>query len=167
MRKYFPHPWGWASLAPLVCAVHCAATPILIVVAPALAPGERTEMWLLGATVLLASGAIAAGVRRHGRIAPALPVVAGTFAWTASLLHLFHPVPEEVTTVAATLVVAAGLTWNARVRCAAGAADEGPCPACAGETAPTPFLEPVTPARGSVATPPGVATSGAGPGPIA
>ncbi len=130
MHRFFPHPWGWASAAPLICAAHCALTPLAVVAAPALAPGEAVEFILYGATILLASWALAKGLRQHGDLRPVLPIAVGLVAWGASLLHVFHPIPEEVTTVIAALVVAAGLVWNARLHCADDAESACACATC-------------------------------------
>lgn len=130
MQRLFGHPWGWTSLAPLACAVHCAVTPILIVVAPALAPGKFVEWALLALTVVFAGSALAIGTRRHGDLRPVWPILGGVAVWTASLLHLFHPIPEEATTIVASLTVAAGLIWNARIHCACDRPDAPDCPVC-------------------------------------
>jgi hypothetical protein len=133
LRRLFPHPWGWASLAPLLCAVHCAVTPILVVLAPTLAPGETIEWVLLGLTVILGAWAIASGLKRHGRFGPAFPITLGILAWGASLMHIFHPIPEEATTIVASLTVAMGLVWNARIHCAAEAVEGHSCAICESE----------------------------------
>ncbi|CAN5743317.1 hypothetical protein BH23GEM11_BH23GEM11_15100 [soil metagenome] len=125
MRRFFPHPWGWASAAPILCAIHCALTPILVVVAPAFALGETVEFALLGIAIAAAWWAMSRGLRQHGDVRPIVPIVVGLVAWGASLLHVFHPVPEEPTTILATLVVAGGLIWNARLHCGTNA--ETPC----------------------------------------
>lgn len=129
MRSLFPHPWGWASVAPVACAIHCAATPLLIAVAPAFAVGEAAEWTLFGLSVVVVAWALSSGLRRHRNLRPALVIGLGLAAWAASLLHAFHPIPEEVTTVIAALTVAAGLIWNARLDCASGKA--APCGECA------------------------------------
>jgi hypothetical protein len=135
MRRFFPHPWGWASAAPLLCAAHCALTPLLVVAAPTLAPGETVEFVLYGGTILLASWALAKGLRQHGDLRPVLPIALGLVAWGASLLHVFHPIPEEATTVVAALVVAGGLVWNARLHCAVDAETACGCDTCETEPA--------------------------------
>jgi hypothetical protein len=123
----FRHPWGWASLAPILCAVHCVATPVVVAAAPAFAPGPAAEWALLGLTVALGLAAFATGMRAHGDLRPFIPVAVGLLAWTGSLMYLYRPVPEEVTTVLASLTVAAGLIWNSRLHCAARPV---PCSAC-------------------------------------
>lgn len=124
----FEHPWGWTSLAPILCAVHCMVTPVLIVSAPAFALGETIEWGLLGASVVLGGFAMASGLRTHESLLPALLALFGVLAWTGSLLYLYRPIPEEATTIAAALTVAGALVWNSRLHCASKAVH---CSACA------------------------------------
>jgi len=128
MKRLFQHPWGWASLAPLACAVHCAVTPILVVAAPAFAPAPILEWILLAATTVVVGVALFWGVRIHGRWTPFLLIGIGLLVWCASLLHLFHPLPEDLTTVIASLTVATGLVWNSRLHCGSKSVA---CAACA------------------------------------
>jgi hypothetical protein len=118
MTRFFRHPWGWATVAPLACAIHCAVTPVLVIAAPNLVPGTTVEWALLSIAVVVGLAALSSGVRAHEDLRPAVPVVLGLGLWTLSLLHLFHPAPEDLTTVAATLIVAGGLLWNSRLHCA-------------------------------------------------
>lgn len=129
------HPWGWTSLAPIACAIHCAATPLLVAVAPSLAPGETAEWMLLALTVPLAGGALAAAMRSHREPLVFILIGLGLIAWTGSLLHLYHPVPEEFTTILASLTVAGGLLWNSRLQCGLSG---DPCEACSHEPEFTP-----------------------------
>jgi hypothetical protein len=128
MSRLFRHPWGWATVAPLACAVHCALTPIVVVAAPSLAPGEAVEWALLAITVVVGSLALWVGARAHDDLRPVVPVTLGLGLWALSLGHAFRPVPEELTTVLATLVVAGGLFWNSRLHCARR---EAACRVCA------------------------------------
>ncbi len=127
VARIFRHPWGWTSIAPILCAIHCLVAPLLVATAPAFAPGEAAEWALLGITVVLVGITGAAALRGHRQAAPFVLILVGLLAWTGSLLHLFAPVPEEFTTVIASLGVAAGLLWNSRLHCATR--DEG-CSAC-------------------------------------
>jgi hypothetical protein len=130
MRRVFQHPWGWASAAPALCAVHCAVTPLLVLFAPALAPGESVEFALYGITVVVASWAMAKGLQQHGDLRPVLPIAVGLLFWGASILLLFHPIPEELTTIIAAVVVASALVWNSRLQCAANAESACACQVC-------------------------------------
>ncbi len=129
------HPWGWTSLAPIACALHCAATPLLVASAPSLAPGETAEWILLALTVLLGGAALAAAMRSHREALPFLLIGVGLLAWTGSLLHLYHPLPEELTTIAASLTVAGGLLWNSRLHCGFTGA---PCETCSADAEAVP-----------------------------
>jgi hypothetical protein len=128
MTRIFRHPWGWATVAPLACAVHCAVTPVLVITAPNLVPGSSVEWFLLSIAFVVGLAALASGVRAHEDLRPAIPVVLGLGLWAISLMHLFHPIPEELTTVIATLIVAGGLFWNSRLHCAQR---DRVCEACA------------------------------------
>lgn len=118
MTRFFRHPWGWATLAPLACAVHCMATPLLVLTVPSLAPGPEVEWALFGTAAVVGVIALGFGIRSHEDLRPSVPVALGLALWAASLLYLFYPLPEELTTVAATLIVAGGLGWNSRLHCA-------------------------------------------------
>lgn len=139
MQRLFPHPWGWATLAPIACAIHCLAAPVAVALSPALAVGKTAEWALLGLTVALVAWAIPAGLRRHGNWGPVALVGAGLALWVVSLLHLIHAVPEELTTVLGSVTVAVGLFLNARLHCEA---PEAACSACEhgeAEAAPVPI----------------------------
>jgi uncharacterized membrane protein HdeD (DUF308 family) len=127
MAPIFRHPWGWTTIAPLACAVHCVATPVLLVIAPAIAVSPLVEWSFLGVTVLVAGIALAAGLRTHRDPWPLLPILLGIGLWFGSLMHAFRPISEELTTTMAALTVAAGLVWNSRLHCAARKAS---CAAC-------------------------------------
>jgi len=130
LSRYFDHPWGWTTLAPIACAAHCLATPVLAVSAPALFSSATLEWGFLSATVLLAAAAFGSGIRTHGDLRPLLPLLVGIAMWSASLAGAFAPVAEEVTTMAASLTAAVGMVWNSRLHCVA-TRDE--CHACQAE----------------------------------
>ncbi|TVR52292.1 MAG: MerC domain-containing protein [Gemmatimonadales bacterium] len=129
-RQLVPHPWGWASLAPALCALHCASAPLLILLAPAVVENPAVEFGMLGVTVVVAVAALFLGVRRHGSPRPIVPVLVGILAWWASLSHVFHPVSEELTTALAAMVVAGGLIWNARLHCTVADSCGSACTSC-------------------------------------
>ncbi len=112
---------GWAAA---LCGVHCALTPVLVAVAPALALAEGVERAVWAGTVLLGALMLAMGpAGRSG--AASLTFTAGAALWGASLAGWLEPAPETVTSVAGSLTLAAALLWSARI-CRAGA-----CPECA------------------------------------
>jgi hypothetical protein len=113
----FRHPWGWTSLAPILCAIHCAAAPLLVLVLPAFAFTPAAEWSLLALTAGLAAFALFSGVRSHSEWRVLLPGAGGLLAWGASLSGIFLPFPEAASTAAASLFVAGGLLWNSRMHC--------------------------------------------------
>src|SRR5690606_42000282 len=52
MFRFLQPSSGWSSLAPIACAVHCAAAPFLVALSPALAESTQLEWGFLGATLL-------------------------------------------------------------------------------------------------------------------
>jgi hypothetical protein len=99
--------------APLLCAVHCMAAPLLVALTPALGHGPA-EIAIQAATLAFAVVLLRAGLRTHGRRAVIAPVALGAAAWMAG-----HAAPESAETmfsVAGGLLIAAGMLWNARLR---------------------------------------------------
>lgn len=110
-----------ATVAPLLCAAHCIAMPLVVVLAPRLAAFEAHERTVMGASLCLAVLATVLGVRAHRRAYPLLLVAAGALAWLAApLLSL----PGEVPAVTASLLMAAGTLCSARLR------HRATCPRC-------------------------------------
>lgn len=128
MRHWLNHPWGWTSLPPILCAAHCALTPAIVVVAPAVVADKAVEWALLAGTLVLAATALASGARAHRTRTPALLATTGMGLWAASLAHWLSPIPESLTTVGAAMVVALALLWNAKLHCRHRATA---CQACA------------------------------------
>jgi len=120
----FRSPDTWVVAAPVLCAVHCAATPLLVLFLPALALTAAQEAWLLAFTAAVAIVAVSPGIRVHRRLEVLLPVLGGLMVWGAALADLLHPLPEAAGSALGALVVAAGLFWNARLR------HQKVCPAC-------------------------------------
>ena len=121
--------------AAVACALHCAAVPIVLAVAgasPASSHGAG-EPWVIGLVALLGAGALAPGIRRHGRLLPL-----GLFAGGILLLvagHAFITGPHPLVGVsAATLMLSAQWVNRAGIRTcgcpmhAARNADRPPCP---------------------------------------
>lgn len=109
-------PALWSTAAPLVCAVHCVAAPVTVLLVPALIAPVWMEPGLMFLSIVLAIGFGASGFRVHRRTIIGLPLAAGTLVWIASLAGWLEPLPETVTTVAGSLLLAAGMVWNARFR---------------------------------------------------
>lgn len=114
-----------SALAPLICAVHCAATPLLVALMPALELSHAVEQWLFVASVPLVGWSLLTGFRVHGDLRPALLTVVGLAMWGGLLAHLFVAATGEWPLVAAALVTVVGLVWNARRR---HLFESNPCP---------------------------------------
>jgi len=110
------NPDAWALAAPVLCAVHCAATPLLVLFLPALALTPAAEAWLLGFSAVVATLALAPGIRLHGRPEVFAPVVLGVMIWGGALAHWLHPIPEPLASSVGALAIAGGIFWNARLR---------------------------------------------------
>ena len=115
-----------AACAAAWCSMHCAVTPFLVVAAPALALSEGAERTLWVGNVLLGAVMVALGPARKNA-AVILTFAAGGALWGGSLAGWFEPLPETVTSVAGSLVLAGALVQSARV-CQASA-----CSVCADE----------------------------------
>jgi MerC mercury resistance protein len=113
-RRVLGRVEAWAAAAPLLCAVHCLAAPLLVALAPALAPGEAAERAFMAASLVLAGVASALGWRAHRRLAPPVIVAAGALLWLAHLTPA--PIPEVAATAGASVLMAAGTLWGARLR---------------------------------------------------
>ncbi len=109
-------PTTWVSAAPVLCAAHCLATPVLVLALPSFAVGAVAELVLFTLSALLALGFTAWAVGSHGRMVVALPVLAGLGIWGGGLFDLVPGVSETVTTVTGALILAAGLVWSSWLR---------------------------------------------------
>lgn len=107
---------GWAGAVPLLCAAHCAASPLLVLAAPALALSEAGEAWVKAASLLMAALVTAAAVRAHRRPAAALPVAAGALVWAVVLAADAHGTGGRLATAAGGVLLAGGMFWNAHLR---------------------------------------------------
>lgn len=108
-----------AAYAAAWCGLHCALTPVLVLVTPALALSESFERAVWVGTALLGAAMLAAGpARRHAVVV--LVFVGGTVLWGASLAGWLEPVSETVTSTAGSLTLAGALVRSARL-CKAGA----------------------------------------------
>jgi len=110
-----------SAFAATLCAIHCAATPLLATALPFLALAESAEWWALAITVTVGGGVTLLGPTR-GHMGVIVVLVVGASIWAASLLEVFEPVPETVTSPIGSLVFAGGMFWSARI-CRAGDCD--------------------------------------------
>lgn len=115
------------SLLPLVCAVHCVLTPALVALMPAAGPTPAVEWLLLAASVAVAIRGLRRGARFYRRSVVWAVSGLGAAIWTLSLLGVFEPLPEPITSALGGLTLAAGLFWNGRLSHRRGCRDCG-CP---------------------------------------
>ena len=109
-----------------MCGLHCALTPLLVVVTPALALSEGIERGVWAGTVLVGAATLFMGPAiRNARVV--LAFVGGAMLWAASLAGWLEPLPETMTSVAGSLTLAGALVCSARI-CQADA-----CAVCADE----------------------------------
>ncbi len=108
------------------CGLHCALTPFLVVVAPALALSEGVERAVWAGTVLSGAVILVLGPTRKNA-AVVLTLAGGAALWAASLAGWLEPLPETATSAAGSLTLAGALVQSARV-CRAGE-----CSVCANE----------------------------------
>ena len=96
------------------CALHCALTPVLVVVAPSLALSEGVERALWAGTVLSGAAMIMLGPARR-KAAVFLTFAGGAMVWAASLAGWLEPLlPETATSAAGSLGLAGALVLSAR-----------------------------------------------------
>ena len=103
-----------AACAAAWCGVHCALTPVIVAVMPALALSESLERYVFVGSVLLGITMLILGpARRHGLVL--LTFASGAALWAASLAGRLEPLPENVTSGIGSLVLAPALFWSVRV----------------------------------------------------
>lgn len=107
---------GWAAAVPLLCAVHCIASPLLLVAAPALAPGHAAEAMVQAVSAVLAAVMAWSGIRVHGRRAVLGPMAAGLVLWCAPALAGWTGAAETAAHAMGGVLLAAGMIWSARLR---------------------------------------------------
>ena len=113
------------------CGVHCALTPLLVAVAPALALSEGVERAVWAGTVVLGAVMLVLGPARRNAVVT-LAFAGGAVFWAASLAGWLEPLPETATSTAGSLALAGALLQGARI-CKAGA---GECAVCDGDEHP-------------------------------
>ncbi len=114
------------ACAAALCGLHCALTPLLVVVAPALALAEGVERAMWVGTVFLGVVLLVLGPARKNA-AVMLTFAGGAAFWAASLAGWLEPLPETLTSAAGSLALAGALVRSAHI-CQAGA-----CSVCAAE----------------------------------
>ena len=107
-----------AACAATWCGIHCALTPVLTALAPALALSEGAERAIWLGTVLLGATMLFLGPARK-RPMVILVFVGGATLWAASLAGWLAPLPEVATSAVGTLTLAGALFQGVRI-CRAG-----------------------------------------------
>ena len=115
-----------AACAAALCGLHCALTPFLVAMAPALALTEGVERALWAGTVIVGAAMLGLGPARKNALV-VLTFGGGAALWAASLAGWLEPLPETVTSAVGSLTLAGALVQSARV-CQAG-----DCSVCADE----------------------------------
>ncbi|HEU0016115.1 MAG TPA: MerC domain-containing protein [Longimicrobium sp.] len=118
----------WAASVPLLCAVHCVATPLLVLFSPALALSTGAELAVQATAVLLAAVIAPLGLRAHGRWEVLLPMLLGAGLWAIARGTEPAAAWEITLDVGGALLLAGGMVWNARLRHRAACHSCG-CPA--------------------------------------
>ena len=107
-----------AACAAAWCGLHCALTPFLVAVAPALALAEGVERAVWAGTVFLGAVMLVLGPACKNA-AVVLTFAGGAALWALSLAGWLEPLPETVTSAAGSLILAGALVQSARI-CQAG-----------------------------------------------
>jgi formylmethanofuran dehydrogenase subunit A len=102
--------------APLLCAVHCLATPLLVLVAPALLLGAAVEHAIMVASLVMAAAFLGWGIRIHRRFTVAAPALAGALLWVGGEALGSHSSGVLVLHAVGGLLLAGALALNARLR---------------------------------------------------
>jgi hypothetical protein len=98
----------------VICAIHCAATPLILVLLPGAAKhSEAAETWIVAAALLIGLGAIRASRRHNGALLPRLGIGAGLAAIIGSRLLLHGPAETVLVFSGAAILVTAHL-FNCR-----------------------------------------------------
>jgi hypothetical protein len=101
-------------VAATLCAVHCVLTPILAAAVPVIAVARSVEWWALAVTVGIGGGVTFLGPTwKDRRVATLLTV--GALIWLLSLLEIFEPLPEWLTSSGGALVFASGMLLSAKL----------------------------------------------------
>jgi hypothetical protein len=108
-----------AVAAPLLCAAHCIATPLLVLFAPMLILPPAVEVILITGTLALVAALLWRGVRVHGQLRIAIPAVTGALLWIGGELTGSHSTPVLILHAVGGILLAVSLLWNARLRHAA------------------------------------------------
>lgn len=102
--------------APVLCALHCLAAPLLLAIAPAFARSAALEGGLMATALLVAVPTLARGVKVHGRYALWGLAAVGVALWAVELGGLAPSLPKASLTVGGSALLAGALMMNVRLR---------------------------------------------------
>lgn len=89
--------------------------PLLVAFVPALGVSPSIEWILLGGSVVVALLALRRGARFHRNRRIQALAGSGAAVWALSLLGIFEPLPETVTSPVGGAILAVALFWNGRL----------------------------------------------------
>jgi hypothetical protein len=121
-------PGSWAAAAPLLCAAHCIALPVLVLVSPAFHLNPAIEYAVMAGAGMLAVLFLGWGVAAHGNRLVWLPAMVGLAVWIGAEATLGHSHAGLWLHAVGSALLAGGLIWNAWLRHNAECGDCG-CPA--------------------------------------
>jgi hypothetical protein len=103
---------GWSAAIPLACAVHCVATPGLVLVAPAVAASWWVEAVLMALALAVTISLVVQRARLHGSAWPWAPTGVGAALWAVELAGVAVPVPGVTLTIGGSVLLAGALVWS-------------------------------------------------------
>ncbi len=104
----------WSAAAPLLCAVHCLLTPLLVAAIPALDLGWGAEFGMFLVSVTLVTWTLRRDIPSHGERRVLVPALLGLGLWGAALLVPTFTLGEFAVGLGA-MATAGALLWNARL----------------------------------------------------
>ena len=118
----------WTAAAPVLCAMHCIALPVLVLVSPAFHINPTVEYAIMAGAAVLAILFLVWGVSAHGNYLVWVPAMMGLAVWIGGEIVLGHSAGGLWAHAAGSALLAGGLIWNAWLRHEASCGDCG-CPA--------------------------------------
>jgi len=101
-----------AASASALCAIHCVAAPVLVLVSPALRISQTAEHAMIAVATAIAFVFLAWGVKRHGRVAVWFPALLGLSIWIGGEWIVDHSHRGLLLHALGSTFLAGGLIWN-------------------------------------------------------
>ena len=102
-----------------LCLVHCLATPLMLLLLPAVGLGfalpESFHIWMLLTAIPVSILALRSGHRHHRRLLPAITASTGLCLLGYGAIFIVTAKLELVVTVAGALCLAGAHYWNTRL----------------------------------------------------